>query len=95
MAATVSHVAENTHSASDAAQRANTAANDGKQIVTQTMQSIDALYNQVNEASQVIQDLAKHSDEIGNVLDVIRDIACPAARRWSWSVGPSRRPRSR
>ena len=75
MAATVSHVAENTHSASDAAQRANTAANDGKQIVTQTMQSIDALYNQVNEASQVIQDLAKHSDEIGNVLDVIRDIA--------------------
>ena len=45
------------------------------EVVTQTKQAIGILAEEVEKATQVIHELETESDNIGSILDVIRDIA--------------------
>ncbi len=75
MSATVHEVARNATEAAEAAQRADEETTKGKMVVSQAIEAIDLLANEVNDAAQVIHRLEQDSDEIGAVLDVIRGIA--------------------
>ena len=75
MAAAVQEVSRNATQAADAALRADDEARQGKDIMGQTSRAIDALAGEVETAGGVIQQLAKDSNDISVVLDVIRGIA--------------------
>ncbi len=78
MAEMTSTVDEVAGSAARAAETANVARSDaaaGKQVVEENMQAISKLAADVEHAAEVIQELDSHSDSIGAVLNVIRDIA--------------------
>jgi len=75
MAANVQEVARSTTAAADAANRADTQAKEGTNVVTETKSSIDQLASQVEFTAEAIESLAKDAASIGLVLDVIKDIA--------------------
>ena len=75
MSSSVLEVAQNTASAADATQQANQQANQGHQVVEQTIAAISALAREVKGAATVIHQLEQESANIGTVLDVIRGIA--------------------
>ncbi|WP_455203351.1 methyl-accepting chemotaxis protein [Kaarinaea lacus] len=75
MSATVQEVAQNALVAANAAQEANEKSELGRQVVSTTMATINNLANDIEQASQVIQDLKNDSENIGTVIDVIRGIA--------------------
>ena len=75
MSATSLQVTENSRQAADAANIADQEALKGKEVVNHAANSINALANEVERVSVVIQKLQDDSSNIGTVLDVIRDIA--------------------
>jgi len=75
MTATVQEVAGNANNAANAAQHAQTEALEGKTTVEQTIDSINTLATEVNQANDVITQLQSDSESIGTVLEVIRGIA--------------------
>jgi len=75
MVATVDEIANNTHEAANKAETTNLNAVKGKEGVESTISQIDELSAKLLESESVVQDLAKDSDTIGSVLDVIRGIA--------------------
>jgi methyl-accepting chemotaxis protein len=75
MSSTVQEVAQNASLAADSAQEANTKSEQGRGVVSNTMETINSLANEIEEASQVIENLKQESEKIGTVIDVIRAIA--------------------
>mgnify|MGYP006073210447 CR=1 FL=1 len=75
MTATVKEVNGNAEKASQAADSANKAAIEGNQVVEETVQAINGLSDDVAESANVIKQLEGHSENIGNVLEVIKSIA--------------------
>ncbi|NOY63384.1 MAG: methyl-accepting chemotaxis protein [Gammaproteobacteria bacterium] len=75
MTTTVEEIAGGAGRAADAANVARSEADAGKQVVDENMQAISSLAADVEHAAEVIQELDSHSDSIGAVLNVIRDIA--------------------
>ena len=75
MAATVQEVAHNTADAAAQADTATKEAHEGKAVVTGSVDSVRALAEQVEQASQTIQELESDSRDIGQVLKVITDIS--------------------
>jgi len=75
MTATIQEVAKNAASTSDSADSANKATMEGQDIVEQTVSSISQLASDIENASDVIHQLEEHSEKIGSVLDVIKNIA--------------------
>jgi len=75
MSATVHEVARNAMDAAGAAKEADDEAANGKQVVSQAVGTIDKLATDVDEAANVIHQLAQDSENIGTVLDVIKAIA--------------------
>ncbi len=75
MTATVNEVARNAESAAGAANSADNETQGGKQVVDKTTATILALAQEVENAATVISQLAEDSDNIGTVLDVIKNIA--------------------
>jgi len=75
MSATVHEVANNAASTAEATRNADKEANNGRSVVNQTIQSINTLSSEMQEASSVIKQLEADSESIGSVLDVIRGIA--------------------
>lgn len=75
MVASIQEVASNALHAADAAESADAATASGKNLFTQTSQSIAYLENEVRSAAQVINELEEQCNEISKVLDVIRGIA--------------------
>ena len=75
LGATVQGVAENAANAASAAKEAAAASSDGLAVVRETMDSIDELAKAVNDAGSAIRAVEQHSEGIGKVSDVIRDIA--------------------
>jgi methyl-accepting chemotaxis protein len=61
--------------ANDFAEKAQTQASDGTQIVSRATEGMKALSQQVIEAAKVIKHLRSSSEQIGEVLSVIRNIA--------------------
>ncbi len=75
MSTTILDISRNAAEAATATIEANEEAVQGKRVVTETIESIDALSDEVEKASQVIEQLEKDSTDIGVVLDVIHGIA--------------------
>ncbi len=75
MVATVDEIANNTNAAVSKAETTNNNAISGKEGVAQTITKIDQLSEKLKESEHIVQELAKDSDTIGSVLDVIRGIA--------------------
>ena len=75
MTSAVEEVARNAVSTSQASSESNTAARDGQSRVIDTVNSIQTLSGNVQHTSELVQNLADQSQDIGKVLDVIRSIA--------------------
>ena len=75
MTATVQEVARSATDAANAAGQADIEASNGKNVVAQTIESIQTLAKNVEQAADVIQRLEMDTTEIGGVLDVIKGIA--------------------
>lgn len=75
MTSTIQEVAKNAASASEAAMTASESTVEGKQVVQKTVESIGNLAEDIEKASNVIHELESHSEKIGGVLDVIKNIA--------------------
>lgn len=75
MATTVQEVARNTDDAARAAHEVGKDTQAGAKVVQQTIQAIRQLANDIEASADVIHKLETDSNEIGSVLDVIRDIA--------------------
>ena len=75
MTATVREVARNTEAASGAAQAANQEAAGGDRVVREAIMVIDALAREVQSSTEAIERLKDDSQNIGTVLDVIKNIA--------------------
>ncbi len=75
MAATVKEIAESAEGAAGSAHVADEQAQKGKEVVLGVTTAITNLANEMNSASDVINLLAKESERIGTVSDVISGIA--------------------
>ena len=75
MTATVHEVAKNTSSTADSTKQADQEVNNGKQIVSTTVDQILHLEKVMVDAMQVINELAEHSNQIGVIVQVINEIA--------------------
>ena len=75
MAATVQEVARHALEAANAASTANDESANGRQVVNEAVNTIDALSEAIGRAAEAIQRVETDSERIGTVLDVIRGIA--------------------
>ncbi|WP_455366282.1 methyl-accepting chemotaxis protein [Kaarinaea lacus] len=75
MTASAREVANITSNAANTAENADDAASNGKQVVAQTLDSINTLAQEVENTAGVITTLQVNSENIGSVLDVIRSVA--------------------
>lgn len=75
MSSTIMEVARNVSSASDAAKAASAVATRGGEIVAKTIESMNGISNTAKESSEIISTLGASSKDIGNIINVIDDIA--------------------
>ncbi|MCW8995096.1 MAG: methyl-accepting chemotaxis protein [Psychromonas sp.] len=75
MLATIEEIASNTTDAADKAQHTNHNAGKGMQSVELTIKQISQLTDKLSRSECVVNELAKDSETIGTVLNVIRGIA--------------------
>lgn len=75
MTATAEEVARNAQYAADATTTSQDAAQRGRDVVQQTVSGIHALADNVRQVDAAVQKLAQDSEQIGTVIDLIREIA--------------------
>ncbi len=75
MSSTVHEVEKNISSSTKDTEEADNQANLGNTIVSETMESISILADDIDAASTIIMKVKENSDNIGTVLDVIKGIA--------------------
>jgi len=75
MVSTVDEIAKNTQEAASKVELSNLSADKGRQSVDLTISKIEQLSQKLTNSESVVQELAKDSETIGSVLDVIRGIA--------------------
>jgi methyl-accepting chemotaxis protein len=75
MSASVAEVASNTANAATAAEAANHAAAEGRDVVQSTISAIEKLADEVEAGATLIGHVEKESESIGSVLDVILGIS--------------------
>jgi len=75
MVTSLENINENAKSGENSALEASQLADNGRQAVIEVSESINELASEVSEASTQITELVRHSDEITNILEVIRGIA--------------------
>lgn len=75
MTAAVEEVARNAVSTADASNTSTTTTQLGRQRVDLTVQAIRRMGHHVEDATRQVEELAAHSQDIGNILDVIRGVA--------------------
>ncbi len=75
MSATAQEVARSANTASQAANDADSQAKEGETVVSRAVESINELNGDVQRISDVINMLSLESENVGRVLDVIKDIA--------------------
>jgi len=71
----VDSITKNTSEASNLASDANKEGIKGQEVISQGISSIEALSNEMDQASIVIKNLNENTVDIGNMLNVIQDIA--------------------
>ena len=75
MAATSTDIALNCHRAADSSAIASSTANSGAAIIRNTMQNMDAIAVKVRHSASVVEKLGTRSEQIGNIVGTIEDIA--------------------
>jgi len=75
MSATAQDVARSAAQAAQAAREADQATREGLAVIDRTTTGIDALAHEMNSAMDQVGGLARNSEQIGSVLEVIRSIA--------------------
>ncbi len=75
MNATVSQVAQNSGKAASLAQETVKTAKDGGSVVSDTISGMQQLSDAVSSSATIIAELGKSSDQIGEIVRVIEDIA--------------------
>jgi methyl-accepting chemotaxis protein len=75
MAQTIHGVADNTHRAAALSAQVDSAANDGMAVVQQTCDCMRSIADSVQETLQGIRQLEGSSNQIGDMLNLIEDIA--------------------
>ncbi|MCK4742676.1 MAG: methyl-accepting chemotaxis protein [Sulfuriflexus sp.] len=75
MVQTAQEIAQNAAGAAESAQAADTEAQNGQAVVKNTVDSIQLLASEVDQAAVVINQLEADSEDIGKVIDVIKGIA--------------------
>ncbi|MCK4578211.1 MAG: methyl-accepting chemotaxis protein, partial [Candidatus Marinimicrobia bacterium] len=75
MSAMILQASNNANSTRENAQNTGRTANDGREIVSNTVTGFETVAKTVEQAAGQIQELSKRSEEIGNVIQVIDDVA--------------------
>ena len=75
MSSTVQQVSENSNKASDASRKAADTARHGGSIVEDTLAKMRAIADSVGQTAKKVQELGKSSNQIGEIIGVIDDIA--------------------
>ena len=75
MTNTMYQVAEQAQQAAESAREADQDAGKGHQVVTQTINDINSLSQEIAQAGSTVEGLKQRSEEIGAVLDVIQGIS--------------------
>lgn len=75
MSATVQQVSENSSHAAGTSQKAAEVARKGGEVVKETLAHMQAIAESVGQTSKKIHDLGERSEEIGQIIFVISDIA--------------------
>jgi len=75
MASTIQEIAHHADQAASASTAADENAMQGNQNVQNAVQSVNQLAEQIADTSEQLRQLDRHTQEIGNILDVIKDIA--------------------
>lgn len=75
MTSSISDVAQRSERASEQSQQAGQAARQGGEIVSKTIDGIHSVDEVVRDSSSAIEQLGRRSEEIGQIIGVINDIA--------------------
>lgn len=75
MGATISEIASNAATAAETATQASSNTQVGQEVVNKAKDAISRLANDIENTGQVVEQLASTTQEIGSILDVIRDIS--------------------
>ena len=75
MAQAVIDIASNTMNISSSSEATMKVAEDGASVVQQTVQEVQEISNRVGESSQFMKTLGERSNQIGQIINVINDIA--------------------
>jgi len=75
MSATSGDIAQSCQMAAESANRANDSATSGAQVVQDTVQCMYKIAERVNETSTTVASLGSRSDQIGQIVGTIEDIA--------------------
>ena len=75
MSSTVQQVSENSNKAAEASRKAADTARQGGAIVDDTLVKMRAIADSVGQTARKVQELGKSSDQIGQIIGVIDDIA--------------------
>lgn len=75
MASTIIQTTKNASTAADSAKNAGKIAQEGGSVVYQTVEGMNRIAEVVSKAAVTVQELGKSSDQIGEIVQVIDDIA--------------------
>ncbi|MCL5237808.1 MAG: methyl-accepting chemotaxis protein [Nitrospirae bacterium] len=75
MSQTVVDIAKNSSNMASSAVETTRIAKDGEEIVSRSVQEVKAIADTVNESAKLMSDLGDRSRQIGDIIDVIKDIA--------------------
>ncbi len=75
MTKTIMETSRNSSAASDAAKNAGSIAKEGGQVVNETITGMISISDVVKKSAETIQALGKSSEQIGEIIQVINDIA--------------------
>jgi methyl-accepting chemotaxis protein len=75
MTKTIFETSKNTTTASEASKNSGKAAVEGGKVVEETIQGMIRISNVVKQSAETVQELGKSSNEIGEIIQVIDDIA--------------------
>ncbi|XAW87588.1 methyl-accepting chemotaxis protein [Vibrio sp. CDRSL-10 TSBA] len=75
MGATIAEIASNAATAADTASQASDNTREGRGVVVRSKDSITRLATDIEQTGQVVEELAATTQQIGSILDVIRDVS--------------------
>jgi methyl-accepting chemotaxis protein len=75
MSATVGEVSAKSKDAAQAAQKSGSEATEGGMVVTETVDEMSGISEQVNIAATAVSELGRKGEQIGEIISVINDIA--------------------